>query len=249
MRGWLTGLALLLLLLLPFAPTARAAPSERIVRAVYAEPTDRYDHAILGDALEWGALVLTVGSCPVCADGATRTVTLRLLPARVFEDIAPRIVPDGKGGNLVMVVETDFERGASLALWNSSGRVFATPFLGRPYRWLAPLGMADLDRDGRLEIAYVEKPHLTKILKVWDFDPDRGLTFRAALPGLSNHRIGQDFISGGIRDCGQGPEIITADGDWQQVMATRLAGRRLVARALGPFAGPASLKAALACRL
>ena len=40
----------------------------------------------------------------------------------------------------------------------------ATPFIGTPRRWLAPVGVADLDGDGRAEIAYVETPHRDKVL-------------------------------------------------------------------------------------
>ncbi len=221
-----------------------AAPAADITAARFAEPTGRYDHAILGDALEWGALVLTL------ADG--QVVRLRLPETRVFEDLAPRLIAGNDGQVLAMVVETDLERGARLALYDAGGVVAATPFIGRTHRWLAPVGAADLDGDGRVEVAYIDRPHLARTLRIWRLTP-RGLVEVASAGGLTNHRIGWDFIPGGIRDCGAGagketgPEIIVASGDWRQVMAVRLRKGRLHLRALGPAGGPASLDRALAC--
>ena len=69
----------------------------------------------------------------------------------------------------------------------------------------------------------------------------------AELAGLSNHRIGESDIGGGLRDCGGVPELITASGDWSRVVATRLEAGRLVSRDVGPHGGRADLTAALTC--
>jgi hypothetical protein len=53
----------------------------------------------------------------------------------------------------------------------------------------------------------------------------------ARLAGLTNHRIGDDFISGGVRDCGAGPELILASRDWTRVIGV-VDGQ---ARDLGPL--------------
>lgn len=218
-----------------------AAPvSAQIVAADYAEPTTRYAHGVLGDAVEYGALRLRL------ADG--RRLLIRLPGARVFEDLAPRLADlDGDGDAEVIVVETEVTQGAQLAIYDETGKIAATPPIGRSHRWLAPIGAADLDGDGVIEIAYIDRPHLAKTLRVWRFAEGR-LTEIASAPGLTNHRIGQDFISGGIRDCGTGPELVTADGDWWAIMATRLEGGRLISREIGSFDGPSSLAAALACK-
>lgn len=225
---------------------AWATPPNTILKAKYTEPTTRYDHGILGDAVEWGALVLTVDVCEGCQTKQIRKFTIRLPENRVFEDLAPRIILDEFGRTYVMVVETDLNLGARLAIYSASGLEFSTPFIGRTHRWLAPVGAADLNGDGIPEIAYVEKPHLSKELKVWQFDKN-GLTFLTSLKGLTNHRIGQDFISSGIRDCGDGPEIITADANWRNVMATRLVGGSLSTRSIAVFKDASSIATALAC--
>jgi hypothetical protein len=65
--------------------------------------------------------------------------------------------------------------------------------------------------------------------------------------GLTNHRIGDPFITGGLRDCGQGPEIVTADAGWSRIMASRLEGGTIQSRDIGPFDAEA-MRAAVACR-
>ncbi|MBZ0127563.1 MAG: VCBS repeat-containing protein [Rhodobacteraceae bacterium] len=241
MRLAALGLAALLL-----AGPVSATPPNVILKAAYAEPTTRYDHGVLGDAVEWGALVLTVDTCDGCAERQVRRFTIRLPENRVFEDIAPRIIHDEFAMTYAMVVESDLALGARLAIYTAAGLSAATPFIGQRNRWLAPVGAGDLDGDGIPEIAYVEKPHLSRELKVWRFS-EAGLEHVASLGGLSNHRIGEDYISGGIRDCGDGPEMVTADAGWQNVMATRLVAGRLVTRAIGAFIGKGSFAAAMGC--
>lgn len=224
-----------LALVLALAGTAEAG----VVSASYEAPTTRYAHGVLGDAAEWGALRMNLG------DG--RTVRVVLPQDRVFEDVAPRLVDvDLDGGAEVVVVESSQRFGARLAIYAPSGLVAATPFIGEPFRWLAPVGAADLDGDGRVELAYVDRPHLEKILRVWRF-ADGTLTEVATRKGLTNHRIGEHDISGGIRDCGGGPEMVLANADWRRVIAVVFDGE-LTMRAVGPYSGPGSLRAAMACR-
>jgi len=216
------------------------ASGATILSARYAGPTTRYDHGILGDAIEYGALVLRLG------DGRRKKIVLP--NTRVFEDIAPRLIDvTGDGLPEVVVVETSLAKGASLAIYSSGGKIAQTPYLGRPHRWLAPIGAADLDGDGRIEIAFIEKPHLTKILRVWRLQKGR-LRLVASRAGLTNHQIGWDFIPGGIRSCGTVPEIITADGNWHHVMATRLRNGHLSSQAIGALQGTKSLRLALSCQ-
>jgi hypothetical protein len=56
------------------------ADGVQITAATLAEPTARYDHAVLGDALEWGALRLML------SDGSLR---LFRLPERASSKMSP----------------------------------------------------------------------------------------------------------------------------------------------------------------
>ena len=205
-----------------------------IVAAGYAGPTGRYDHAVLGDALEWGALTLRL------SDG--RRLTFRLPESLVFEDIAPRLADlDGDGSPEVVVVEASLTEGARLAVWDETGRVAATAHYGQPHRWLAPAGIADLDGDGMTEIAYVDRPHLGMVLKVVRLRGDRIIPVAEA-PGLTNHRIGDAFIQGGIVVCDGVARVATATADWRGVALTSFAGGRVETRVVGEYRGPDSLR-------
>jgi hypothetical protein len=226
----LAGLALLL---------AAGAAAADITAARYDAPTTRYAHGVLGDAVEWRALVLTL------SEGGTRRLTLP--ESRVFEDTAPRLADvDGDGMAEVVVVESSVTRGARLAVYDEAGLVAATPHIGRPNRWLAPVGAADLDGDGHVELAYVDRPHLARVLRIWRFR-DGALHPVADAPGVTNHRIGWDVIPGGVRDCASGPELIVASADWSHVLAATLRAGRVETRRIAAYDGPGSLQAARAC--
>lgn len=235
MRGGAVRGAAAALVLLAAPPAA----AEGVAAARFAAPTDRYDHAVLGDAIEWGALEIVTET--------GRRLTLTLPRTRVFEDLAPRRADiDGDGDDEVFVVETDLDRGARLSVYDAAGLVAATPFIGRRHRWLAPVGVADLDGDGTVEIAYVDRPHLAAILRVWRYR-DGALHEVAASPGLTNHRLGQAVIQGGIARCADGPAIVTADAAWRRVIVTTLRRGHLSPRDTGPYTGPDSLAPDQAC--
>ncbi len=240
--------ARLALRVLPVLVVLGTTANAEILSARYDDPTTRYAHGVLGDAVEYGALILKVAANDDQSFRKSLTLRFTLPETRVFEDLEPRLADlDGDGLPEVIVIETDASLGASLAIYDETGKIAATPFIGRSNRWLAPLGAADLDGDGKIELAYIDRPHLVKTLRVWRFDSGK-LVHVADKSGLTNHRIGQDFISGGIRVCGAGPEIVTASGDWSRVMISTLEGARITSRDAGPFKGPKSLQDALACK-
>lgn len=223
-------------------------PMQSVVAAELILPTDRYDHAVLGDAMEWGGLRLTVDACPPCADRRLQVLELRLPENRVFEDVEARVVDvTGDGLAEVVVVETDIARGASLAVYDGFGRkLAATPFIGHRNRWLAPAGVGDFDGDGAPEVAYVDRPHLLRELVFLRYR-DGALQEVARVPGVTNHRIGDASITGGVRVCDGKAEVIAASADWSRMIAVSLTGRKPVVRDLGPAADAASLRLAMRC--
>ncbi len=223
-------------------------PGEAGVRAWYDIPTTRYAHGVLGDGIEGTRLHLyTEGALSSCGD---QSVTLP--EELVFEDTAPRLTDlDGDGAPEIIVVQSHQRLGAQLAVYRAASDgigldlVTATPFIGRSNRWLAPIGAADFDGDGHIDIAYIDRPHLARTLRVWRFEND-SLTEIATLDGLTNHRIGEPFITGGVRDCGEGPDMVTANREWSQVMVSRFEQGRLTARGVAPFSAQ-NVTAALNC--
>lgn len=209
----------------------------------YAEETAEYPHGVLGDTIEYKALVLEVPT-----EGGTVQARMRLPEGRVFEDIAPRCADlDGDGSDEIVTVESDAQSGAQLAVYSRArGPIDRTAPIGRRFRWLAPAGFADFDGDGQTDIAYVETPHLSGILRIVTLRDGRLVELGSA-PGFSNHRIGEDFITGGVRDCGDGPELVVPDLAWKQLMAVRLGPEGPVSRALSGRPEPERIQAALSC--
>ena len=187
-------------------PDSRVATGTRdIARAWLAEPTTRYDHGILGNKIEAGALVIEM------RDGKLQTV--RLGDDAVFEDLQPRLADlDGDGRDEIIVVKSYLKRGSALAvIADRKGRyevVAETPPLGAPQRWLNPAGIADFNGDGKVDIALVRQPHVVGALELWNWN-GVGLRKLAELTDAANHIAGTralrmsaaaDFDGDGIAD-------------------------------------------------
>ena len=214
-------------------------------------PPRRYGHDVLGDTAEWGTLTLDWGPEADVAytDGAPSQVFR--LDDGIFEDVAPRVIELGDDPMPeVLVVNSAHGRGARALIIdpNPDGvRSIAGPFIGTQNRWLAPLGAADLDGDGTVEIAWIDRPHLAKTLRIFRVSGTE-LVEVANLRGFTNHRIGEPDIAGGIRDCGNGPEMILATGNWFDLVAVRWTGSAFTQTVLGPDTTRPAFARAMDCK-
>ena len=159
-----------------------ATGSETVDRAWLSEPTQRYRHGVLGDAIEAGSLTI------VRRDGSK--AVLRLPADSVFEDIKPRVARVG-GRERIVLVRAYLDRGAALAVIDPvSATIIAesTP-IGHANAWRNPAGIADYNGDGAVEIAAVRQPHVVGRLELWSFI-DGKLTKTAEVADTSNHVIG-----------------------------------------------------------
>jgi len=166
-----------------------ALGSGQIARAWLVEPTTRYGHGVLGDAIEAAALKIQM---------KTGEVLVHRLPGdSVFEDLEPRIVALADG-EAVIAVRAYLTRGAALALYRVvAGRIETlaeSEPIGRRNRWLNPVGVGDFNGDGRIEIAAVVTPHLSGRLTLYRRE-GASLTRIAELPGYSTHSIGSTVLA------------------------------------------------------
>ena len=190
---------------LPDGRIAVAKPGSDISSAWYSKPTTRYNHGILGDAIEAGSLVVET------SDG--RALEFTLPDNQVFEDITPRLNDLGTSGNMnVITILSDINLGASLAVFgiveDKLTLIVQTPFIGRSHRWRNIAGIGDFDGDGRTQIAEIVTPHIGGILRFWTWE--RGTLIPSGkMQGFSNHFIGSreqglstqdDFDDDGVSD-------------------------------------------------
>ncbi|MHA2939048.1 FG-GAP repeat domain-containing protein [Vibrio sp. RC27] len=168
-------------------PLSRIAYGDNDVStAWYTNATERYPHGILGDESEAATLNIET------REG--KTLEFSLPNTRVFEDLEPRVIDlDGDGIDEIITIESDTELGASLSLFqvesNAIVRVTSTPFIGRSFRWLNPIGVGDFDGDSVTDIALVVTPHIGGKLHVYRYTKS-DLTLLTEYLGVSNHRIG-----------------------------------------------------------
>lgn len=216
--------------------------------AGYAKETDEYGHNVLGPLKDAKTLTIRISRVDT-PDTGTCPTGHHLQNGKVFEGIRP-LLADLTNDGLPEIITTisGIQSGARVTVFDREGNELAsTPPIGRRNRWLALIAAIDLDGDGHVEIAYVDRPHLAKTLRVWRYK-DGALREVAHASGFSNHKIGWDYIEGGVRDCGQGPELIVASGDWRHVVAVTYDGAGLHTRALGGYSADA-IKRAMDCRL
>lgn len=168
-------------------PDGRVATGEGDIRqAWYGGPTRRYAHAVLGDDIEAGDLVVRTSG------GAQ--LTLSLPENQVFEDRTPRLADlDGDGLTEIVTIRAARDAGAAVVLYGPrDGRLVelaAIEPIGRANRWLNIAAIDDLDGRPGLEIAYVRTPHIGGTLIFLSYDGGR-LQRIAAIDGFSNHVIG-----------------------------------------------------------
>lgn len=163
-----------------------ASDAASMTTAQYTDPTTRYTHGILGDRIEAvGLLVVKAG----------KSYLYQLEDEFVFEDLQPRLADVDNDGELEFVtILSSLTQGASVAVFKIVGKklvqLASSNFVGMPNRWLNIAAIADLDNDGKIEIAWVQTPHIGGILRVANLVKGR-LQVIDEKSGYSNHRIGQ----------------------------------------------------------
>lgn len=173
-------------------PDARLALSSVGVMAVLTQPTDRYPHAIAGDALEASSIGLV--------DLTTLEAVDAVVPdGRVAEGSGPMWADlDGDGTEEMVVTVSDADSGARLAVVTAGGEYVAeSDPIGLGNRWRHQIAVAPFGPNGEIELVDIRTPHIGGTVEFFAWEEDRlGLT--ASLGGYSSHTIGSRNLDQGL---------------------------------------------------
>jgi len=162
-----------------------AFSDDKTISARYVDPTGRYNHGILGDTIEAGGLLVIKNN---------QVFYYKLAETDVFEDLRPRMKDvDNDGEPEFITIQTRINLGASVCIYKIvSGNLrplCQSSYIGMTHRWLNIAAIDDLDNDGKMEVAWVQTPHIGGILKIARIDGD-SLRIANEKQGVSNHQIG-----------------------------------------------------------
>ncbi len=217
-----------------FAAEPKRLPDTEVTRsgqysAWLIEPTSRYAHGVLGDAIEAGGFTV---------EYAGRRLSYQLGQDAVFEDRRVRLADlDGDGVPEAIVVKAYIARGAALAAYRigptSIEPLAESAAIGMPNRWLNPVGIAAFSVKGQVAIAAVVTPHLAGSLRLYRLEGAQ-LVETARMDGYTNHIIGsRDLDLGHVAD---------VDGDGLADVLLPTLDRRALAAVSFAGGGPRELR-------
>jgi hypothetical protein len=201
---------------------SQAVSGDRDIAWVWlGSPTSRYPHAALGSPQHAASLHVIAG----IASAQQQEYSLPL--HRVFEDRVPRLVDlDADGRDEIILVQADAQYGAALVVYGLRNGAIAElargPHAGSSFRWLNPVGFADFDGDGQLDVASVTTPHIGGVLTLHHYRPPRLEPF-ARTTEVSNHRMGEleQQLAVIVTPKGQRPAILIPDMQLTTLQALR----------------------------
>ena len=169
-------------------PDSLILQDERQRLLILSDPSDQYQHGILGDALEASSVTL------VQLSDQPAVISKFSVPVDwVIESILPIWSDwDEDGVREIVLTLSNNTSGSKLVLYDESGNVLAeSSSIGKGFRWRHALDIASFGKDGQKFLVDVKTPHIGGIVSFYSWDKENKLLkTEATLQGYSTHDIG-----------------------------------------------------------
>ncbi|MDP8939449.1 MAG: hypothetical protein M3N10_04000 [Actinomycetota bacterium] len=206
----------------------KALPDARFVRgaggtlAFLSDPTERYAHGVLGDAVEADSITLLRPGGEALEAGVLPPVS-----GGVFEQISPLwFEAPGVEGELLAVTESTPELATRVSVYSLDGSLVAAgPFIGEPLKWRHLLAAGPFGPNGEVELVDTLTPHIGGTVEFYRPDFDSGsLDVVATQRGYTSHRIytrNLDTVRAGDLDGDSRWELLVPNDAYTELGAIR----------------------------
>lgn len=159
---------------------------------ILTDPTDQYQHGILGDSIEASSVTIIDVS-----NQAEIVEKFSVANGWVIESIRPIWRDwDGDGNKEIVLTISNNDGGAKLVLYDEKGNLLAeSDPVGLGYRWRHALDIAAFGQEGQMLLVDVITPHIGGIVNFYSWDKNsKKLVSEASLSGYSTHDIGSRSV-------------------------------------------------------
>jgi hypothetical protein len=175
-----------------------ALPDSQIIEDEYqrllilSNPTDQYQHGILGDDLEASSVTIVQLS-----EQPTIIIQFSVPMDWVIESIHPIWTDwDSDGEREIILTLSNSTSGSKLVMYDEKGNVLAESLpIGRGSRWRHALEIAPFGEHGQMLLVDVQTPHIGGIVSFYSWDKNEKLIkMETSISGYSTHDIGSRLM-------------------------------------------------------
>lgn len=175
-------------------PDARILMDENKRLLILTQPTNRYDHGVLGDGVEASSITLL--------ETQPELRIIREIPIEapdVIEGISPIWADiDNDGVRDIIVTLSNNQSGARIAAFLEDGTLLAeSPALQIGYRWRHQIAVAAFGRNTQPILVSIRTPHIGGVIEFFEFNHGKLEIVREAA-GFSSHAIGSRNLDAAI---------------------------------------------------
>jgi len=161
---------------------------ERQRLLILSDPTEQYQHGILGDRIEASSVTIVQLS-----DHPAVISKFSVPKDFVIESILPLWSDwDGDGEREIVLTLSNNTSGSKLVLYDENGNFLAESLpIGKGFRWRHALDIASFGETGQRLLVDVQTPHIRGVVGFYSWDKEQKvLKTEATLPEYSTHDIG-----------------------------------------------------------